>query len=181
MKKKSINHQKIIDKTPNKDHLKVEMKESEGKGMGVFATNKIVKGEIIAFYRVKVYKMSKYKSPTDFVYSFEVYKKNSQPYKTLISDIYRGSFIDPVTDLTGNRDLNNSKDGYYISYWGPFLNEPNKSKGEKINAEVDLNLQEQYKKKKITEEGDILTYSIVATRYRSRRRINVVLRFCISA
>lgn len=157
MGKGKVNHQKIIDKTPHKDLLKVEMKLSDGKGMGVFATKKIKKGETIAYYRIKVFKTKGYESPTDFVYSFEVYKKNGTEYKTLIGDIYRGSFINPKLDKT-------SEEGTYITYWGPFLNEPNKSKGEKINAEVELNLKDQYKDKKTTQVGDIITYSIVATR-----------------
>jgi len=131
----------------NRKDLKVKLVKTEDKGLGVFATKDINKGETIAYYKFKVFRENTYESPTNFVYSFEVYKKNGEPYKRLIGDIDEESFPDPIDS---------------ISFWGPFINEP--SQNQRINADIDVNLKENYENKTFSSPGESMVYKIVATK-----------------
>lgn len=127
--------------------LKVELRDTLNKGKGLFAIKPIQKDDLIAYYKFKVFKKSGYISPTDYVYSFAVYKKNGDEYKRLIGDIYEGSFPEPL-------------DG--IPFWAPYSNEP--SKDQRSNAEIYTDLKGNYKNKSFTLAGDIMVYQLVASR-----------------
>ncbi len=146
--KKLLDHKQILKGTKNKINLKVTLKKDKTKGVGLYATEKIMKGDVIAYYKITACKGKEYDSPTNFMYSFEVYKKNGDEYKRFIGDIDLNSFPDPKNDIT---------------YWAPFANEP--SKGQKSNAELDMNLQENYKNRTKIKVGQSLIYKLEATRH----------------
>lgn len=127
--------------------LKVTLKKTDDKGVGLYATKDIKKGEIIAYYKVKIFREKDYESPTNFVYSFQVYRKNGEEYKRLIADIDDESFPKPIDN---------------ISFWAPFANEP--SQNQRINAEIDIDLTENYKNKTFSQPGETAIYKLVSTK-----------------
>lgn len=133
--------------TENQVNFKIELKETEIKGMGLYATQVIKKGEIIAYYKMKVYKIADYNYPYGGTYIFNVYRKNGEDYKRLVGDIYSESFP---------KSKNN------IPYWAPFVNEPNDIKN--INCEIDVNLKETYRNKNALKPGSVIIYFLVATK-----------------
>ena len=141
-----MDYRKLVKETPRHD-IKVTLKRSKGKGVGLFATKKIEEGEVIAYYRIKVYRSKDYESPTNNTYLFEVYRKNGDTYKRLTGDIYEGSFPAPIEGIT---------------FWAPFANEP--AVDQRTNAEIDINLKETYANKTFTMVDDIVDYKLVATR-----------------
>ena len=142
-----VDYKKILRNTKDKHKLKVTLKETEEKGVGLFATKEIKKGETIAYYKIKVFRTKDYESPTNFVYSFEVYRKNEQAYKRLIGDIYEGSFPEPINN---------------IPFWAVFCNEP--SRNERVNCDIDVNTRENYMYRTATKIGDTMIYKLVATK-----------------
>lgn len=131
----------------NRKDLSIKLKKTKDKGLSLFATKDINKGDVIAYYKGKIFRTSTYESPTDGVYSFEVYKKNGEPYKRLIGDIDENSFPDPLDK---------------IPFWGPFANEP--SQNQRVNTDVDINLKENYSDKTFSSPGEDFIYKLVATR-----------------
>lgn len=131
----------------NRRDLKIEVKKTENKGLSLFAKKSINKGELIAYYKAKVFRKNGYESPTNSIYLFEVYKKNEETYKRLIGDIDGDSFPEP-------------KDG--IPFWAPLVNEP--SKNERINSEIDINTKENYIDRTYLSPGDTIIYKLIATR-----------------
>jgi hypothetical protein len=142
-----INHKTLLKNVKNKNNLSVTLKKTEDKGVGLLATKTIRKGELIAYYKVKVFKHKKYDSPTNCVYIFEVYRKNGEVYKTLMGDIDEESFPEPLDNIT---------------FWAPFANEP--SKNQRTNAEIDINLSENYADRKFAVEGDTMIYKLIASK-----------------
>jgi len=142
---KLLDHKRILKKTKNKKDLSVTLKKTKLKGVGLYATKHIKKNEIIAYYKIKVFRTKGYESPTNFMYSFEVYKKSGDEYKTLIGDLDLNSFSDPVDDIT---------------FWAPFANEPTKS--QRSNAELDQNTDGNYKNKTKVKIGQYMIYHLVA-------------------
>jgi hypothetical protein len=53
-----FNHREIIQNTPYLDKLSVTLKKGE-KGVSIFATKDIAKGDLIAYYKMKVYSNTK--------------------------------------------------------------------------------------------------------------------------
>lgn len=141
-----MDYRKLVKETP-RSGIKVTLKRSKGKGVGLFATKKIEEGEVIAYYRIKVYRSKDYESPTEGTYLFEVYRKNGETYKRLTGDIYEGSFPQPIEGIT---------------FWAPFANEP--ASDQRTNAEIDINLKQTYANKTFTMVDDIVNYKLVATR-----------------
>jgi hypothetical protein len=136
---------KKIIKRDSKYDLKVQLKEHPIKNTGLFAIKPIKKGEVIAHYKIGVYVYKGYTSPTNNVYTFNVYRKSGSDIKKYVGDINEHSFPLPINN---------------IPFWGPFANEP--SKGEVSNAEIDLNLDANYASRKTVKEGDTLVYDLVA-------------------
>ena len=142
-----LNMDKVLEKTPNKHELKVTLQKDLVKGVGLYATKLIKKGEVIAYYRIKTFIWLKYKSPTNFVYGFEIYTKTGKESKKLIGDI----------DLTSIPDPENN-----IPYWGLFVNEP--FKDQKLNAEIDLDLNNNYNATNKCVADRYLRYKLTAIR-----------------
>lgn len=142
-----LDYKRILKSTPNKSKLSVTLKKTKDKGVGLYATKDIKKGDIIAYYKIKIFRLKNYESPTDSVYTFGVYKKNGDDYKRLIGDIDLNSFLLPVDNIT---------------YWAPFANEP--SVGQRVNAEVDENIKGNYKNKTCSKVGESNIYLLKASR-----------------
>ena len=144
---------RLLDRVRNTDYneeyegLKVELRETENKGYGLFAIKPIKKGEVIAYYKIRVFKSNNHK--TDYVYAFDVYRKNGVCYTRLMGDLYKSSFPDPENGIT---------------FLAPFANEPIGK--EKSNSEIDIRLKETYqnKKKQYLLPGDVLIYHLKATK-----------------
>ena len=85
--KKLLDIVTIKNNTDNFSDLKVELKRSKIKGVGLYANKNIKKGEIISYYKIRVYKFKKYESPTNNVYTFTIYKKNGKEDDHLVGDI----------------------------------------------------------------------------------------------
>jgi len=135
--------------------MRVILKGSEKKGLGLYANKRIEKGEVIAKYKLKAFNMKSYDYPHGTVYTFDVYRKNGQEYKRLVGDIFDGSF--PAPDgLIRKGKLER------IPYWAPFVNEPDV--GKKSNSEIDMNLKENYQNRSATKAGQTLTYLLRSTK-----------------
>lgn len=137
---------KVLKDTKDVENLKVTLKHNNMKGAGLYATKNICAGETIAYYQIKAFDYRHYVSPTNYVYAFDIYTLTGNESKNLIGDIDLNSFPEP---------LNN------IPFWAAFVNEP--SIGEKLNSEINLNIDENYKNKKRIRSGNTLIYKLVAT------------------
>lgn len=149
--KKLLNHERLISnalKVSDDNELTVTLKKTINKGVGLYAIDHIKKGDTIAYYKIKVFKTNEYNSPTNYMYSFEVYKKNGDNYKSLIGDLDQESFPDPING---------------ISFWAPFANEP--SIDQRSNAHLDMNLKENYKNRTKVTIGQTMIYKLVATKH----------------
>ena len=143
-----LDHTKVLKNTKNKGDLSITLKPSKIKGVGLYSTKPIQTDETIAYYKIRVFKQSDYKSPTNYMYSFDVYRKDGEEYKRLIGDLDLTSFPEPMND---------------VPFWAPFANEP--SKGQRSNAEIDMNLKDNYKNRTTISSGQIMIYKLVAKKY----------------
>ena len=132
--------------TPNLENLKVKLEKSPVKGTSLFAQKPIKKGNIIAYYHMKVYPL---KTPGPFgdVYQFTVYTSKGNAIKNLVGNLYEGSLKPP-------------KRG--IPYWAYFSNEP--SGTQKENAYVDADADGNYKNRTRIKAGDTVTFKLIAKR-----------------
>ncbi len=131
--------------TPDIDKLKIKLKKTF-KGISIICTKPIKKGNIIAYYKIKVYKDDdNFHGIKKNMYTFEVKTKNGNSSEKYIGDIYEGSLETPK---------------YGIPFWGYFANEPTSK--QRVNAEINTNVKENYKNKDRVKEGDTLVYKLVA-------------------
>ena len=141
----------VIKNTKNLP-LKVELRKTSLKGIGIYAIKFIKKEEIIALYQVKVFREKKYESPTLNSYMIGVYSPSGYESKVWVGDIVPESLQPPVLHEDGK---------HYVPYWGYFSNEP--SGNQKENSYMDMNIDEIYKNKKRLKEGDLIFYKLIAT------------------
>lgn len=141
----------VVNTTPKNIDLKVELKKTDLKGTGIFAKKAIVKGEVIALYRLRVFRDETYKSPTNNMYSFAVYTKSKNESKVWLGDLVPESLQPPKRYKK-----------WYVPFWAYFSNEP--SPPQTTNAWIDMNTEENYKEIKRVREGDYLIYKLVATK-----------------
>jgi len=141
--------------TPNVE-LKIELKDIPHKGMGIVAKELISPDEIIALYRIRVFRVDTYESPTHDDYVFAVYTKGGNESKVWIGDLDEGSLQPPIKANDGD---------HYIPYWAYFTNEP--APGQKTNAWIDMNLEENYdlQYRKRVKEGEYMIYKLVARKH----------------
>ena len=141
-----LNYKTVLKNTPEyiRDKLSVTLKKSK-KGVGLFSTKPIKKGQVIAYYKMKVFNDKNYKSETDCMYCFSIYSKNDNYSNTFIGDI----------DIESNPLPKRS-----IPYWAYFSNEP--SVNETGNANIYINTTENYKNRKKLKEGDFVVYKLKA-------------------
>lgn len=125
--------------------LAVTLKKDPVKGVGLYARENIKKGQVVAYYKIKVFLTKHLES--NGIYTFEVYKKNGDAYKRLTGDIYRDSFSEPIND---------------IPFWAPFANEPDKS--QRTNAVIDLDLSGNYIERSHLSPDDIVIYKLTASK-----------------
>jgi hypothetical protein len=100
---------------------------------------------------MKVFRKETYKSPTDFRYIFTVYTKNENESRVWLTDLVPESLLPP-------RKIN----GVYVPYWAYLSNEP--SPGQRKNARVNLNTEENYTNRSRLKEGDYIVYILEARR-----------------
>ncbi len=129
--------------------MRIELKKSPVKGVGIYATSKIKDGEIVALYRLRVFRVETYRSITGNAYCFSTYTVSGNESRIFIGDLVPESLQDPL-----------KLEDRYIPYWGYFSNEP--SPGQVSNVWVDMNTEENYKSRKRLKEGDFITYKLVA-------------------
>jgi len=132
--------------------LKVELRKTKVKGVGIYAKEPIEDGEVIALYQIKVFREKNYESPTDNDYMIGVYTFLGNESRVWIGDIAPESLKAPIKSENGE---------FYIPYWAYFSNEP--SPGQNTNAYINMNLEETYKTRKRLKEGDLVTYKLIAT------------------
>jgi len=148
--RKLLDIDNILKGTEDKDELSITLKKDPIKGSGLFAVKPIQEGDTIAFYKMRVFKEAGYKSPTNFIYTFNIYGKKCKVYTKLIGDIDLGSFDQPING---------------IPFWGPLVNEP--SSDQDINAEVNINTEGNFSEDGIKRvvPGIYMVYKVVAKRY----------------
>ena len=83
--------------------------KKSNKGNSVFATKFIKKGNIVAYYKFKVYRDSTFKSKSKNVYIMTVYTKSGKS-----SDVWIGDVGSESMELAKRK----------IPFWGYLLNEP---------------------------------------------------------
>ena len=132
--------------TPNYNSLSVKLQKIPMKGVGLIASKNIKKGAVIAFYRMKVFSLKTYHSPTHNAYTFTIYTPKGNESKTLIGDLSIESLAPPC-------------DG--IPFWAYFSNEP--SDKQVPNAMVDEDIPYNYKNRKTIKAGDTVVYRLIAT------------------
>lgn len=82
----------IKETTHNYNHMRVYLKETEHKGVGVFATRRIFANRTILYYKLKIFDTSNYTCLDSAKYSFIVLKGISREYdETKIADLYQNS------------------------------------------------------------------------------------------
>ena len=141
---KLLNIKEILNNTINSNKLKVTLKWSRDKGIGLFATKNIKQGELISYYKISVFNYKKYNSPTNNIYAFDVYNKKEKPLKSMIGDIDLNSLPAPFNN---------------IPFWAPFANEASE---ENSNAEMDIDTNFNYRNKNKINVGDNIIYKLIA-------------------
>ena len=153
MNTQNLNHvlsKKIIYKhTPPNilKKLKIKLTVSKQKGIGLKSIKPIKKGNIIAYYKLKVYNSKTKQIPTQDKYEFILYSKKGFPLKKIIGDISTESIPLPK---------------YNIPFWAHLANEPDNS--EVANSYIDINLKSTYLHRSQLKEGDFVIYKLIATR-----------------
>ena len=153
-KHKFLDHNFLLKKIPEniKKKMSITLKKNK-KGVGLYSTKFIKKGSVITLYPLIVHKdtsKKKYKILTKCIYCFTLYSKKSEQIDNLIGDV-DNTIIEPKK--IGNKIL---------PYWGHFANEPDKH--TKSNSEININISENYKNRKVLKVGDKLTYKLIATK-----------------
>jgi hypothetical protein len=141
-----LNISKVLKMTPNRDKLKVTLKKLPMKGTGVIATQPIKKGNIIAYYKIKLYNMND-SGPFGSKYLFTVYTKNGNPSKKYIGNLSLESVPNPYRN---------------IPYWGYFTNETTTT--QLPNAYMDMNIKGNYTNRDVLKEGDYYIYKLIASK-----------------
>jgi hypothetical protein len=147
--KQILDHIWINKNTPDIKSLKVKLKKTKAKGIGIYAKTSILINEPIAHYHMTAFKLDTYKSPTNDVYLFSVYSKTGKISKVLVGDITPESLQEPIGG---------------IPFWAQFANEP--SEGQTVNSWVDTESHRnfQFLDRKRIKSGDVIIYTLKASR-----------------
>lgn len=127
-------------------NLKVELKDGIN-GISMYATTPIKKGNIIAYYKFKVFKDENHRAKKKGRYSVAVQTKSGNFSRTLIGDISSSSLAMPKYD---------------IPFWGYYANKPDNNNDK--NAVLNFNNSQVYNNKNILKVGDYVVYKIIASR-----------------
>jgi hypothetical protein len=142
-----LNISLIKKNTPNLENLKVTLRKKGVKGNSLFATKHIKKGNIIAYYLIKVYSLTKDTGPFGNTYLFTIYTKKGNASNKYTGNLFEGSLPPPRRN---------------IPFWAYFSNEPNMN--QQANSYVDNNLKINYKNRNIVKPGDTMIYKLIAAR-----------------
>ena len=117
--------------------------DKTSKGTALIANKDIKKGDLICYYKMKVFNSKDYKGVKGNIYTFNVYNKNNKHFEHLVGDIYEGSIEKSINGVT---------------FWGHLANEPNidQTHNSQIITSSNKNIQADIK------EGDIIIYELVA-------------------
>jgi hypothetical protein len=127
--------------------LKVTLKKNR-KGYSLYARKNIRKGNVIAYYKFKLYKYTdNFRGVKKDMYLMSAYNKNGNLIKNLIGDVYSGSLESPK---------------YGIPFWAYFSNEPSGKEAE--NCVLDTNEKGNFRDRKRVKAGDTMVYKLIATR-----------------
>lgn len=85
----------IKEATHNYDYFRLYLKESNEKGIGIYASKVILKNRTIMYYKLKVFEKNKYVRFNNGKYSFVVYINSCQKDYDKIADIYKNSNSKP--------------------------------------------------------------------------------------
>lgn len=138
---------KYIMRNTDTRGLSVTIRKHKIKGVGLYATKPIKKNNIIAYYRMTVFKIKGFKSKTKNMYTFTLLTAKGNESRSLIGDLTLESLPPPCRN---------------IPYWGYFANEP--SEGEEGNSYIDVNLKQTYRTRDTLKEGDTVVYKLRASR-----------------
>jgi hypothetical protein len=126
--------------------LKVTIRKGP-KGVSLFASKPINRGNIIAYYKFLVYSEKNFYGQKKSMYVMSVYNKSEKFIPHLIGDIYEGSLEKPKNN---------------ISFWAYFSNEP--SGKQTANCYLDINTKQNFKNRTTIKAGDTMVYKLIATR-----------------
>uniref|UniRef100_A0A6C0JRB8 SET domain-containing protein n=1 Tax=viral metagenome TaxID=1070528 RepID=A0A6C0JRB8_9ZZZZ len=144
---KILDYNYVMKNTPDPKSLKVQLKKDKMKGVGLFARKNIKKGEVIAYYRFKLFSTKNFKSKLNNMYTITVYTKDDNASRALIGDLVPESLLEPVKG---------------IPYWAYFSNEPTFGKQHE-NCYIDIDLKGNYKNKSRLQAGDFMVYKLRAS------------------
>lgn len=145
---KILNREYVLRRTPKGSVDKVELIQTKHKGVGIFAKKTIRKNEIIAYYKIFIFRDDDFVSETDNMYTIGVVTASGKRESSvLIGDLAEGSLEPP-------------KRG--IPFWGYFANEP--SGRQTPNCYIDPNVKENYKNRSRVVPGDTMIYKVRADR-----------------
>ena len=137
-----LNINYILRNTPNNENLSVTLKNTY-KGISLFATKPIEKGQLISYYKLHV---EKHNNEKKCIYCFSLYDKNDKE-------------IDSLTGYIDENSIETPKNN--IPFWGHFANEP--SLNQKENSEIKID-KDIYKDRDILNEGDYVNYHLIASK-----------------
>lgn len=127
--------------------IKVALRKHRLKGTSLYAAKDIKKGNVIAYYKFKVYREGKHRAVKRSMYTMTVYTRGYRDSKNFVGDIFAGSMAPPKRGIT---------------YWAYFANEPSGKQVE--NAYLDTNIKQNYRKRSRIKEGDTMVYKLRAER-----------------
>lgn len=120
----------------------------------VVANKDIQKDEIVAYYKMRVFKTREYENDIEFysypngtTYTFTVYDKNGLRIPGLIGDLSPESVPDAIAEAP---------------FYGHLINEPQKRKD--ANVRVDKQTAQNFGSRESVHHGDFIIYAIVATK-----------------
>ena len=139
---KTIDRDFLIKNTKNYSKLPTRLDKTT-KGTSLIANQDIKKGDLLAYYKMKVYNSKDYKGINDNMYTFNVYNKDNKHFRNLIADIYEDTIEQPINGIT---------------FWGHLANEPSvdQKPNSKIITKSNKNLEGDIK------GGDIVIYELIA-------------------
>jgi hypothetical protein len=137
---------KYANNMVKKYDLSVNLKKGP-KGVSLFAKRPIKKGNIVSYYKFKLFPTKNFKGVKKDMYAMSVYTKNYNFNPRVIGDIFEGSLEPPK---------------YNIPFWAYFSNEPSGNQTE--NCTINPNLKSNYGNRHTVKEGDTMIYKLIASK-----------------
>lgn len=147
-KPKIIDPEWIKNNTPNLQYIPITLRKTKLKGTGVYATRFIPKNTVVALYRMKVFAKRTYESPTNFMYTFNVYTKTGKESSVLIGDLDLDEVPLPPVGT--------------VPYWAHFANEPSGKQTD--NVFMDNDPDGNYRDRARCKVGSHIVYKMITNR-----------------